>query len=625
MRTCAPAHPCSTSKRAGPGPLAGVQRDRMAIVSLFSNIMAFPFESPRSPCPLHEELRMTPPERRCEERAHSRRARRAAVGVVVLVVVSLSTSSAVPDRAAALGVTLDLAVEIEPVPGNTLAAVLRFESPDPTRASVRVVGPDHRFTIREDRKTQQHEIAVVGMRPERSYELTVELESAAADAVSFTTGSLPEDLPVLEYSGSPKRMAPGWTLFSLGRREGIDPASVTEAPSLGYLVAVDASGETVWYHETPSIIGDARLLDNGHILYEYADVAVREIDVLGRVVHEWAGSLARGRLAQDDFGRIIASPVAIPVETDNFHHEVGVLSNGNLIALSIELHTVDGFTEPQCLGESADQFTGTYQLLADVVVEFEPETGAIVNEWHIADLIEPDTDGLCSLSDPDTFPNFLYSDLGEVHDWTHGNGVVLDEERNALLVSLRHLDAVLALRYEADRGGPSGEVLWELGPNGHLELADGSEWQYHQHAPEVQDDGSLLIYDNGNDRPGTDSAATDPVDLPYSRAVLYKLRGPAAAPTSVKQVWEYRSTIDGVPAYAFFVGDADRLSNGNVLITNGGVSDHPSGVGIQIVEVEPRGRPGDDVVFEVRVASEDWFAYRAERVPALVPTGIARR
>ena len=82
---------------------------------------------------------------------------------------------------------------------------------------------------------------------------------------------------------------------------------------------------------------------------------------------------------------------------------------------------------------------------------------------------------------------------------------------------------MLAIRYADDANGESGDVLWRLGPGGSLTLEGQGELQYHQHAPEVQPDGTILLYDNGNDRPGTDPAATDPAGRPYSRTVRYAI------------------------------------------------------------------------------------------------------
>jgi hypothetical protein len=163
--------------------------------------------------------------------------------------------------------------------------------------------------------------------------------------------------------------------------------------------------------------------------------------------------------------------------------------------------------------------------------------------------------------------------------------VVLDEKRNALIVSSRHMSAVLAIRYADDASGKSGDLLWRLGPGGDFTVQGSGELQYYQHAVEVQDDGSILLYDNGNMRPGTDLNSPDISQHPYSRAVLFSLD---EANKTVTQKWEMRSLVDGRQLWAFFVGDADHQPNGNILVDNGGITD-PAGVSSLITEVQPTG------------------------------------
>jgi hypothetical protein len=464
------------------------------------------------------------------------------------------------------------------------------------------------------------------MRADSTYTLTVSAtdaagQSAVAEPVTFTTGALPADIPPLTVESDPTQMAPGVTLFPIIKRAAPAAAAGQPPPKLGLLVGVDSEGNIVWYHEAPSPIGDARMLDNGDILYEYNDMGAREIDVLGNVVREWAGRLELGRLATDEYGRTIAGPNAIPVDTDSMHHEIHPMPDGNLITLSTELNQVSGFTKPMC-GETPDKFTGTYQLISDVIVEFEPDTGKVVHEWHLADYFHPQTNpadsNICPLAPAFAVPVFMYTSFGDVKDWTHANAVVLDEERNALIVSSRHMSAVLAIRYADDANGKSGDLLWRLGPGGDFTVQGSGELQYYQHAVEVQDDGSILLYDNGNMRPGTDLNAPDISQHPYSRAVLFSLD---EANKTVTQKWEMRSLVDGRQLWAFFVGDADHQPNGNILIDNGGITD-PAGVSSLITEVQPTGAEGGTVVFELRIADGGaWFVYRARRVPTLYGGG----
>lgn len=516
---------------------------------------------------------------------------------------------------------LDARIEITNAgPAAPLTADLRVSADVAVVPVVTVSGPGGTVTLPEPEPATEHRIPVVGMRADTEHEIAVELRDAdgsvvaAAEALSHTTGPLPEEMPPIDTLVSdPDRMAPGVTLFNLldiADVLGIDDTEPAEAPWFGWLVAVDATGEVVWLHRAPHPIGDVRMLDDGTILHEYNDTGARRINLFGEVLDEWAGERIRTDLRLDAFGRQVVGDDAIPVDTDAMHHEVGMLPNGNLVTLSTELRAVDGFPEPLC-GEDPATFDGTYHLISDIVVEVDAVTGELVREWPIADYFDLPAEGatrnVCGIPNQGVFPNWMYQPLEpRARDWTHGNSVVLDEERNALLISLRHVDAVLALRYEDDESGPAGELLWELGPNGTLELLEG-DWSYHQHAPEVQDDGTILLYDNGNGRPD---------GPPYSRAVRYEVDDEAG---TVTELWEHESTQDGQPAFAPFVGDADRLANGNVLITDGGLFGAVDDVSAQIVEVVPADDPaGNEVVFELRVTGgQGWAVYRAERLPSL--------
>ncbi|HMK12668.1 MAG TPA: aryl-sulfate sulfotransferase, partial [Acidimicrobiales bacterium] len=469
------------------------------------------------------------------------------------------TTAAAASTTAAVPLTIST-VTVTPNPNSTLSASLSFTTSAPATIDLQITGPgSDRVEHAQTEPSTDHTIPALGMRASSTYTLTVSAtdangQKAAAAPVTFTTGALPTEIPKLLVKSNPAQMAPGVTLFPITLRAAPAPVAGQPPPMLGLLVAVDADGQVVWYHQAPEPIGDARMLDNGDILYEYNDMGAREIDVLGNVVHEWAGRLELGRLATDQYGRTIAGPNAIPVDVDSMHHEIHPMPDGNLITLSTELKQVSGFSHPMC-GETPDKFTGTYQLISDIVVEFAPDTGKVVHEWHLADYFLPQTNpadsNICPFAPAFAVPVFMYTSFGDVKDWTHANAVVFDEKRNALLVSSRHLNAVLAIRYADDANGKSGDLIWRLGPGGDLTLTGSGELQYHQHAVEVQDDGSLLMYDNGNDRPGTDINSPDVSQHPYSRAVQFSLDDGLK---TVTQKWEFRSTIDGRQLFTFFVG-----------------------------------------------------------------------
>ena len=185
----------------------------------------------------------------------------------------------------------------------------------------------------------------------------------------------------------------------------------------------------------------------------------------------------------------------------------------------------------------------------DVVIEYTPE-GEVVHQLSLLDAIDPrDQPGSqqCNLK-----TDAIATGDRVFVDWSHGNSATLFEAENTVLVSARNLSSVMALRWEADADGPAGEVLWQLGPGLDFELTEG-EWFYRQHAPEVQPDGTILLYDNGSQRPvDTDDKAEAPA--PYSRAVAYELdrSGPRSTWTA-RQVWEHRIDTPAGPVYADFL------------------------------------------------------------------------
>jgi hypothetical protein len=453
-----------------------------------------------------------------------------------------------------------------------------------------------------------------GLRAETTYEVTT--TGTARYRGEFITGPLPDGLPQITTKLlDPAAMAPGYTLFNLmdlreelgGDSDELDPLRPT-----GWLLIVDEAGEIVWYHNQDHAIGDARFLDDGTILFEYNDTGGRRINLDGDLLDEWAGSIITGRFLIDAQGRQVIGDTPIVVNTDAMHHEQHRLPDGTQVTLSAELRVLDGFDTPQC-GEDPAAFDGTYHLIGDVIVIFDPATGEILNEFSMFNYFDPRDDpasyNFCGLSFDWVFPNWLYKGVDPLaRDWTHANAVEVDEASNALIVSIRHLDALLALRWIDDAEGPAGEVLWQSGRLGDLTLTNGS-WHRYQHAPEVQDDGTILVYDNGNRRPGFGTS-----ENPYfSRVVLYSIDGDAK---TAEQLWEFRSSLNDQPAFAGFVGDADRLANGNVLITDGGLNGSMDGVtSAQIVEVVPFGSDGGDIVWRLTVeGGAGWVVYRSERL-----------
>lgn len=507
------------------------------------------------------------------------------VALVIVLVVAATVSAR--DASSSRG-----HLQVAEGPNSVLTGVVDIELDEPAQFRVEAVADDHRVTSPWTREpTDDLSLDLVGLRAERTYRITVDARAedgvtVARATTEFTTGPLPDVLPEMDVAAADgTRMAPGLTMFDAGswQTEGgrgrVDPV----------LLMVDDEGEVVWYHQDFFTIGDATLTERGTIVYNNPPFGVREIDLMGRDVGRWEIGPSENE----------ATTALFPQAPNlgRMHHVARPLPNGNIIGLgSREILLTDADRQAIC----PDGYGAPFDLTDNTIMEFNRE-GEIVNEWAVSDLVDP-------VDHPGTD---LCGPKGGLRDWSHTNAAVVDADQNAVIVSSRNLDLVFAFRYEADEAGPSGEVLWSLGTGGSLDVTEGDQ-PYHQHAPEPGEDGSMLIYDNGNGRPGY--SARDRENPTYSRAVLYDLDLEAG---TARQLWEHRiDDLDGEPLFAAFLGDADRLPNGNVLIDHGGIDRYQPPAHGRIIEVVPEGEAGGDVVFDLRLPGP-WVSYRAERLPSL--------
>lgn len=525
-----------------------------------------------------------------------------------------------------------LEVTVRPSPLIGLAAGLDVTASVPVQIEVTARSGDHVVELpRTAAHATEHLIPIVGLRPDRSYEIGVEAfgdgaEASAKASATFRTESLPAWFPEHELEIDPERSSPGYTLVETA------PADRTGDAPDQILVAYDDAGEVVWYYTNTGAIGGVEQTANGTFLSHYWPFGIREHDLLGELVGHWRPQPADSGTSNDAaddalldnvdpdalalwLGALDGNPGDMEphrvsadwVDLGGFHHENWPMPDGNVLALSTTIHELtpeqrSGF----CPGDDLP-----FDVISDVVVEFAPD-GTVRRTWDLWDAIDVDTTpGTDMCLDSGLF-------AGEVQrDWTHANSVVYDPVRDAVIVSSRHTDQIIALEH-LDALGPQAEVRWILGVGATMPL-DGDP-TYHQHAVEVNADGSLVVYDNGNGRPGT--SADDPDNRPYSRAVIYDVDDTSDDPTewSTTQRWEHRvDDADGTPIYTSFIGDADQLANGNVLITHGGIGANPPDPSdpqhALIIEVVPDGASGGDIVWELRSdPSSPNPSYRSERI-----------
>ena len=224
----------------------------------------------------------------------------------------------------------------------------------------------------------------------------------------------------------------------------------------------------------------------------------------------------------------------------------------------------------------------------EVLVEIN-DKGEVIWEWNSFDHL--DTNRLPLKQE--------VQKKNSVYDWLHANSVQYYAPDDSLVVSFRHQSWVIKIDHQ------TGEVLWKLGRDGDFELVNRNSdtkvaWFSAQHAPELHSDGTILIYDNGNERGWTNEL--------FSRAVIYQLDDEKM---EARQIWQYQTDY-----YTDFVGDVDLLENGNILVTAGGQRNSPGPA--QIIEVTPD-NPSREV-WKMEIPGFDIF--RATRISDFINSVI---
>ena len=176
-------------------------------------------------------------------------------------------------------------------------------------------------------------------------------------------------------------------------------------------------------------------------------------------------------------------------------------------------------------------------------------------------------------------------------DWDHSNAIDPFPENDALLLSVRNISRVFKVDLETE------DVLWTLGVGGDFTRSDESEEPpfLRQHAAELIGDDRIILFDNGQKGVRETSGA---VEIAFDEETM-----------EYHVAWSW---FPDPPIFAKVWGDADRLENGNTLITFGRRKTNVS----HLIEATH----GGDRVWEL-VAPVGWGWYRAERMEPL-PAGI---
>ena len=328
---------------------------------------------------------------------------------------------------------------------------------------------------------------------------------------------------------------------------------------------IDKAGNPIWFWKDlgdPELFVVTRLLENGTFLGllrgQGYDINAHNFDLNGEQF--WSSPQ---RVQRE----------ILPFEKDSDIHFIGLVKETYLNAVP----TIEPFAS-----QFADAGLDSVNWYSDAIVEWD-ENGQEVWRWSCKD----------HFSFEDIDPNYSLNGIDHIIDgskdldWTHCNSIFFDYEESVLYLSTRHLSRITKIDY------PSGEVVWNLGKDFTSgQIIFGNDLGLSgQHSFEKLDNGNFIMYDNGNfDNPELTRALEISID---DDNLTYNIE------------WEHYLPSD---LFTHKWGDADRLINGNTLITAGA-----SGA---LIEVDSL----NNLVWQV---SNIQPTYRSERIYGLYPLSFS--
>jgi hypothetical protein len=449
----------------------------------------------------------------------------------------------------ALGPLALSGLEIEPNPNMTISCFVSWTTPEPATSEVEFGEGDYEFRIRHEELVTEHRVLVIGMHAETTYRIRA--VSSNAQGQGSAEGMF--------ETGTLPAGIPLPDLSASDFERSHAGWTLTNIQALqnatAKIVMYDQNGIPVWYfvHGPGS---DARgdvsteLLPDGVLVGPTNGVPARLVDLSGEV--KWEG------------------PAQSTAQL--MSHFVFRTANGNYVVNRELDKTVTN---------------GSTRIDDQRLEEITPELD-VVWSWNLFDHVPPS---------------------GTKEELCHANHLTFDDAAGVVYYNCRWLGV-----FKIERA--TGEILWRLGGSyDETSLGPGDftfsppESQFSDaHEPELHADGRMLLYDNGGYTQGGGGQSY------HSRVLEYELD---QANLTATRIWEFPGDF-AVDAwyredwYTPFWGDADRLPNGNTLITAGVRSQSAAS---RIFEVTHEG----EVVWELSFPAGGG-SYKAERLapPPLV-------
>jgi hypothetical protein len=452
-------------------------------------------------------------------------------------------------------------LQIEANPKNVLSCFVSWKTDQAANSAVQFGTDGYQWEITDANLVTDHRVLVIGMHAAQTYQIkaiSTNTSGTASGEGTFNTGNLPVSIPVAKVTVNDKtKTQPGWTLMNIQKGDGTATAK-SKYPAQA--VMYDSEGQPVWYY-----IDGTSVDRGGAVSVDLTDVGV----LIGPTLND-SGTNGEPPREVDFAGNTLwQCSTATCGGTGTLTHHAAKLPNGHYI-IQRDVSDSKG-TAP-----TYEELTSDNKLV-----------------WSF------------------DYRKFVTQPSGTSGDWCHGNSITVNIERDEVYANCRFIGLV-----KTTYKSPSFKWILPASFNGKgisgIKFSPSISQFSDTHDPEIHDDGTILFFDNGG-YSGVVGEEGNPHGY-HSRAVEYKID---EATMTATLVWEFPGTFSAdswykTDWYLPFWGDADRLANGNVLVTAGvrGATAES-----RIFEVT---KQDGKVVWEFRLPV-DYGVYRSDRItPPLV-------
>lgn len=274
---------------------------------------------------------------------------------------------------------------------------------------------------------------------------------------------------------------------------------------------INNCGEIVhmWEGEEETKPGNtAYLMENGNLV-----VTSRPSSIAGDVI--WAGG-GGANIIVKTWDNETLSTFTLNDENDRLHHDIEVLPNGNVLAI-----TWENFTKEDAIAVGRDSMNlPDNALWPDYVLELNPESGEIVWEWHAWDHLIQDYDAtkvnFGVVGDHPELIDINFDTHDGDADWLHANAIDYHPLFDQVMLSIPYFNEVWVIDHSTtteqaagSNGGLSGiggDLMYRWGNPATYRAGDSTDqklffqhdthWNLDYISPGNVDFGKVFVFNN---------------------------------------------------------------------------------------------------------------------------------